>query len=220
MIYFTGTTFIFTVLLAHIARAVPACGDVSSPEDMYDPMYDDEQLVLATYKATWDDKYDNANGDIIGVVCSSLAPKYPHIKNIPHFPYIGDVSNIRGNLPNCGKCWKLTNPNTGRFIYLAAMDAATPGVDFVLSACYHSVERWNGAHNRSRARISCFPFLWLQVNKLVLRSLVLPSASILLWNTALPFLDYWSCTFVLRKGIVKIVKVATTCLYYLLHNCE
>ncbi|KAI0279991.1 Cerato-platanin-domain-containing protein [Russula aff. rugulosa BPL654] len=140
MIYFT--TFVFTLLLAHIARAVPACGDVSSPEDMYDPIYDDEQLVLATYKATWDDKYDNANGDTIGVVCSSLAPRYPHFNNIPHFPYIGGVSNIRGNSPNCGKCWKLTNPNTGRFIYLTVMDAATPGVDFVLSE--HAIIALNG----------------------------------------------------------------------------
>jgi Cerato-platanin len=216
MIYYT--TFIFTLLLAYVARAVPACGDVASPEDMYDPMYDDEQLVLATYKATWDDKYDNANGDTIGVVCSSLAPKYPHFKVIPHFPYIGGVSNIRGNSPNCGKCWQ---PEL-RQVYLPHRHGRrqTWCRFRPLRACYHNVERWNGAHIRSRGRISCFPFLWLQVNKLVLRSSLLPSACILLWNTALPFLDYWSRTFVLRKGIVKIVKVATICLYYLLHTCE
>ena len=49
MIYFT--TLIFTLLLSHIARAVPACGDVASPEDQYDT-YDDGQPVLATYKVS------------------------------------------------------------------------------------------------------------------------------------------------------------------------
>jgi hypothetical protein len=131
MTYFT--TFILTLLLAHIARAVPACGDVASPEDMYDPMYDDEQLILATYKATWDAKYDNPNGSTSTVTCSSLAPNFPHFSNFPTFPYIGGVANIRGRSPNCGQCWKLTNPVLDRFIYFTAIDSAKPGFDFVLS---------------------------------------------------------------------------------------
>jgi hypothetical protein len=57
MIYFT--TFIFTLLLSHIARAMPPCGDVASPEELFDT-YDDEQ-VLASYKVTWDATYDGNN---------------------------------------------------------------------------------------------------------------------------------------------------------------
>ena len=94
MIYFT--TFIFTLLLTHTARAVPACSDVAPPEDMYDSMYDDEQLVLATQNATWDPKYDNPNGDTRALACSGyLYPRYPYLKNVPDSPYIGGSYDIR-----------------------------------------------------------------------------------------------------------------------------
>jgi hypothetical protein len=133
MLYFT--TFIFTLLLAHIARAVPAsCGDVSSPEDMYDydAIFDDEQSMLATYPATWSSKYDNPNGVTKSLACSSLAAKDPHYHNIPGYPNIGAAYNIQGhNSPNCGKCWKLTNPKTHKYIYFTAVDTAKSG--FVLS---------------------------------------------------------------------------------------
>jgi hypothetical protein len=39
MIYFI--TFILTLLFSHITRAAPACGDVASPEEPYDPMFAD-----------------------------------------------------------------------------------------------------------------------------------------------------------------------------------
>ena len=70
MIYFT--TFIFTLLLSHIARAVPARDDVASPKEYesYDA-YDDEQLVLATYKVMWNSKYDDPNGSTNSVACSA-----------------------------------------------------------------------------------------------------------------------------------------------------
>jgi hypothetical protein len=130
MIYFT--TFIFTLLLARIARAVPACGDVASPEDMYDPMYDDEQPMFATYPVTWNSKYGNPNGNTSTLACSSLAALYPHFRNIPGWPYIGAAFNIQGHeSPNCGKCWKLINPTTHKFIYFTAIDTAKSG--FVLS---------------------------------------------------------------------------------------
>jgi hypothetical protein len=130
MIYFT--TFIFTLLIAHIARAVPACGNVASPEDMYDPTYDDEQLLFATDPATWDSKYDNPSGDSHSLECSNFPPKYPHFKDLPDFPLIGASSDIQGHKsPNCGKCWKLTYPKTRKSIYFFAVDSAKSG--FILS---------------------------------------------------------------------------------------
>ena len=128
MIYFT--TLIFTLLLSHIARAMPACGDVASSQDQYD-IYDDEQLVLATYKVTWDATYDNPNGNTDSVACSNgphgLAGSYPHFKNFPDFPYLGGAYDTKWGSPNCGKCWKLTNKKTGRWIYFAAIDGTGSG---------------------------------------------------------------------------------------------
>ena len=128
MIYFT--TFIFTLLLAHAARAVPACGDVTSPEDMYDSMYDDEQLILATGGIACDAKYDNPNGDTNHTVCPGFALKYPHFEDFPSFPNIGA---FRRGSPNCGRCWKVTSTTSHKFIYLTAMDTPEPGVDVALS---------------------------------------------------------------------------------------
>ncbi|KAF8489430.1 hypothetical protein F5888DRAFT_1746045 [Russula emetica] len=44
MIYFT--TLILALLLSPIAGAAPTCGDVDSPEELYDPAYADGQQVL------------------------------------------------------------------------------------------------------------------------------------------------------------------------------
>lgn len=130
MIYFT--TFMFTLLLAHIARAVPACGDVASPEDMHDPMYDDEHLMFDTYQATWSSKYDNPNGKTDALACSSLAPEYPEFHNFPDFPFIGAAFDIHGlQSSNCGRCWRLINTFTHKRIYFTAVDSAKSG--FVLS---------------------------------------------------------------------------------------
>ena len=127
MIYFTA--FIFTLLLSHLARAVPACGAVAPPEEQFD-MYDDE-LVLATYKVTWDASYDNPNGNTNSVACSNgphgLAGTYPHFKNFPDFPYLGGAFDTKWGSANCGKCWKLTNKKTHRWIYFTAIDAAGRG---------------------------------------------------------------------------------------------
>ena len=129
MIYFT--TFIFTLLLAHIACVVPECG-AASPEDVYNPTYDNEQLILGDCKVTWDPKYDNPNGDTKTLACSDFAPQYPHFGDFPTFPYIGAAPDIREpNSPNCGKCWKLTDLTTHKSIFFIAIDYAEFG--FVLS---------------------------------------------------------------------------------------
>ena len=108
---------------------MPACGDVASPEDQYD-MYN-EELVLATYKVTWDATYDNPNGNTDSVACSNgphgLASKYPHFKNFPDFPRLGGAFDTKWGSDNCGKCWKLTDKKTKRWIYFTAIDAAGGG---------------------------------------------------------------------------------------------
>ena len=131
MIYFTS--IYFTLLLAVIARAAPACDDAS--EDVYNPTYDDfnyeDQLVLATYKVTWDATYDNPNGNTLSVACSNgpngLAEKYPHFHNFPDFPYLGGAFDVKWGSDQCGKCWKLTDKKSKRSIFFTAIDAAGNG---------------------------------------------------------------------------------------------
>ena len=131
MIYFT--TFIFTLLLSHIARASPACGDAASPEELYDPTYSDAQadqhpFPMTVYNVTWTTWYDNKNGDTKKTACPDLAKRYPHFKNFPDYPYIGGAFNIkRGTQKNCGECWKLTHVKTHKWIYITAMDSAKSG---------------------------------------------------------------------------------------------
>ena len=124
MIYFT--TFIFTLLLSHAARAVP-CGDVASPQELYNT----NQPILSTYKVTWDATYDNPDGSTNSVACSNgpngLSGTYPYFENFPDFPYLGGAFNVKWGSPNCGKCWKLTDTQTGRWIYFTAIDATGGG---------------------------------------------------------------------------------------------
>jgi hypothetical protein len=126
MIYFTS--LIFTLLLAHIARAQPACDDVASSQVLYD---DTEQSFFAINKVTWDATYDNPNGNTNSVACSNgphgLAPQYPHFKNFPDFPYLGGAFNVQFGSPNCGKCWRLASTKTKHFIYITAIDHTGSG---------------------------------------------------------------------------------------------
>ena len=132
MIYFTS--FIFTLLLAHIARAVPACGDIASPEGVYNPTIDTEQAVIhATFKVTWDSIYCNPKGNTSSVACSNLAGKYPYFGDFPSFPYLGGAFDIKFGSPNCGKCWKLINTKNRKSIYFTAIDSAESG--FNLGKC-------------------------------------------------------------------------------------
>ena len=130
MIYFS--TFILTLLLSHIARAMPACGDVASPE-LYDPSHADAQhaLPIVVYDVTWTTKYDNRNGSTLNISCSTgphgFAHRYPHFKDFPNFPYIGGAFNIKRGSPNCGECWRLTHLRTKKSILFTAIDTATTG---------------------------------------------------------------------------------------------
>ena len=130
MIYFT--TFILTLLLSHIARATPTCGDVTSPEELYNPTYTNAQeaqhaLPIVVYNVTWTNKYDNKNGDTKHAACSILAHRYPHYKDFPHFPYIGAAWNAQKDSAYCGSCWNLTNLKTHKTISIIPMDSAKSG---------------------------------------------------------------------------------------------
>jgi hypothetical protein len=134
-------------------------------------MYEDEQLVLATYKVTWNATYDNINpkGNTDSVACSNgphgLAGTYPHFKNFPDLPYLGGAYDTRWGSSNCGKCWKLTSKKMGRWIYFTAIDATGSGFNIGKKAF---IERWNGGgrHIESGGYTSCWLFLWLQ-NKFI-----------------------------------------------------
>ncbi len=127
MIYFT--TFILTLLLSHIARATPACGDLVTPEELYDPTYADaqaaEHATLAVYNVTWSSYYDKPNSDTKKVVCHD--PKYPHFKSYPDYPYIGGVFNIKKPSHNgCNECWKLTyGKKTKKSVYIRGVNSDT-----------------------------------------------------------------------------------------------
>jgi hypothetical protein len=133
MIYFT--TFIFTLLLAHIARAVPACGDIASPEEVFDT-YDYELVPesrLATYKVTFDTTYDSPFFPTNGVACDNLAIIYPQLKDFPEFPHLGGSFNAARGTPTCGECWKLSNKESGESVYITAIDKAGVGFNIAKS---------------------------------------------------------------------------------------
>jgi Cerato-platanin len=130
MIYFT--TFILTLLLSHIARATPACGDVASPEELYDPTYADAAdgqhvLPIILYNVTWTTKYDNKSGSTKSGACSNLARHYPHYKDFHDFPYIGGAYNVKPNNQYCGSCWNLTDLKTNKTISLVVLDSTKTG---------------------------------------------------------------------------------------------
>ncbi len=143
MIYFT--TFILTLLLSHIARATPACGDVASPEELYDPMYADARaaqhaLPIPVYDVVWSNRYDDPNGATKNVACWSLLRHALHFKDFAHFPYIGGAFNIKqGSQYNCGQCWQLTNGKTKKVIYIVIIDTVTNGGFNISKTAYNAL---------------------------------------------------------------------------------
>lgn len=133
MIYFT--IFVFTLLFSHIARATPACGDVTSPEVIYDPIYADAQVAqhatpippIFIYNVTWSNEYDNKNGNTSKVICNTLDHRFPHFGDFPHFPYIGGAWNILRNSLLCGSCWNLTDLKTRKTVFVTIIDHSRGG---------------------------------------------------------------------------------------------
>ena len=137
MIYFT--TFILTLLLSHIAHATSACGDVNSPEELYESTYADAQQgqhvlpppgppPVTYYTVTVNDKYGKKDGKISDSACSALSPKYKLYKD---FENVGAAWSIKsgGQKPvtGCGTCWRLTEKNRKKSIYFVPIDAVPSG---------------------------------------------------------------------------------------------
>jgi len=89
-------------------------------------------------RVTYDTTFDNPNGSVNGVACSNgangLVAKFPTFDKIPSFPFIGGAFDVVWNSPNCGSCWNITNPATGNWIPLTAIDTAGAGFNIALEA--------------------------------------------------------------------------------------
>ena len=139
MIYFT--TFIFALLLAHVARAVPqaACGHASpdSPQEQYYTTYDDsEQLAPLTYNLRPEAKYDSGSTSSATLTCKAkpygpMGLSYYTFSNFPSFPYIGGAQGATFGNPSCGQCLRLNLPGaaaSGRPIYMLVVDSSQSGL--------------------------------------------------------------------------------------------
>jgi len=143
------TTFILTLFLAHIARALPrACSDLVSPgsDDPSSFSYGDgdaqytisNPVPVSQYKLTYDPSFDNQDGSMDRVACSDgphgLAARFAMFRDIPTFPYIGGAFDIVWNSPNCGSCWKITNTANNASITVTTIDTAGHGFNIAESA--------------------------------------------------------------------------------------
>lgn len=133
MIYFT--TFILTLFLTQITRALPsACRDPIVPEPSTPELYGDAQYnipVPVPLRTTYDNVYDRKHGSLNSVACSNgeygLVSRYPTFGDLPSFPFIGGAFDIVWNSPNCGACWKITNRANNESIHITAIDSAGAG---------------------------------------------------------------------------------------------
>ena len=94
--------------------------------------------ATSTLRATFDTTFDNKSGSMNNVACSNgangLAARFPTFGNVPSFPFIGGAFDVVWNSPNCGSCWKVTNPTTGAFINITAIDTAGAGFNIAQEA--------------------------------------------------------------------------------------
>ena len=89
-------------------------------------------------RAAFDGTFDNPTYSVGNVACSNgangLASKYPTFNKIPNYPYVGGAFDIAWNSPNCGGCWRITNPANGAWIYMTAVDSAGHGFNLGTAA--------------------------------------------------------------------------------------
>ncbi|KAH8111775.1 SnodProt1 [Phellopilus nigrolimitatus] len=86
--------------------------------------------ALATERAGYDTKYDNASGDMLSTSCSDgtngLARRFATYGSVPTFPNIGGAAAVAGwNSASCGSCWNLTYD--GASVVVTAIDHADDG---------------------------------------------------------------------------------------------
>jgi hypothetical protein len=152
------TTFILTLFLTQIARALPQpCDEPTFPDQSTPDFYDDAVFdfqIPSPLRATYDGTYDRERGSLNNVACSNgangLVSRYPTFGKIPSFPYIGGAFDIVWNSPNCGGCWKITNKANHNSIYITAIDTAGAGFNIAEAA----FKKLNDGHLRDTLEVT------------------------------------------------------------------
>ena len=129
------TTFIATLFLTEIARAVPqACQYSISPQSSTPEGYFRSPTI---YTAKHDSKFDQGNGKLSSTSCldSELAKDYPRFKEVPFFDKIGGAFKTPSNKPSypCGTIWELTNAVNDNYTAFFVSIDSSDGPDFSLS---------------------------------------------------------------------------------------
>ena len=94
--------------------------------------------LAATVTVSYDETYDNANGQLTTVACSDgpnglITKGYTTFGSLPHFPNIGGAAAVGGwDSSMCGTCWQLTY--NGKSINVLAIDHADEGFNIALEA--------------------------------------------------------------------------------------
>ena len=94
--------------------------------------------LAATVTVSYDETYDNANGQLTTVACSDgpnglITKGYDTFGSLPHFPNIGGTAAVAGwNSAQCGSCWQLTY--NGKSINVLAIDHTDAGFNIALEA--------------------------------------------------------------------------------------
>ncbi|KAI0049293.1 hypothetical protein FA95DRAFT_1516282, partial [Auriscalpium vulgare] len=95
--------------------------------------------MTMTLSATYDTTFDNKAGSMNNVACSNgpngLAARFPTFGDLPSFPNIGGAFAVASwNSPNCGTCWNLMYPDTGKSINVLAIDVSGVGFNIAQQA--------------------------------------------------------------------------------------
>ena len=121
-------SFALALFFTQVAHALPQPAIV--PRDPAAPP--------STPRAAFDSTFDNPARSVSNVACADgangLAAKYPTFSTIPSYPYIGGAWDVAWNSPNCGGCWRITNPKNGASIYMTAVGAAGHGFNLGTAA--------------------------------------------------------------------------------------
>ena len=130
-------TFILALFFAQIARSVPQpCSDFIPPKSSTPGVQNNLAVpapVRATFKAVYNQIYDNPSESVNDVACSELVTRYPTFGKVPLFPTIGGAPNTTYNSPNCGAIWRIINPANGVTIYFTGIDDSS-GFDLSLES--------------------------------------------------------------------------------------
>ena len=86
--------------------------------------------ALAQTTLSYDERYDNAAFPMASTSCSDgenglIRKGYTTMGSVPNFPNVGGAFAVEGwNSKNCGACFKVTYANSGKSIFVTAVDRA------------------------------------------------------------------------------------------------